>query len=48
MRRLTLELASLMVDAALAEGRRLALQPLCVAVLDSGGHPLALKRDERA
>ncbi|MDH4653841.1 heme-binding protein [Pseudomonas sp. BN606] len=48
MRRLTLELASLMVDAALAEGRRLALQPLCVAVLDSGGQPLALKRDERA
>lgn len=48
MGRLTLELASLMVDAALAEGRRLALQPLCVAVLDAGGHPLALKRDERA
>jgi uncharacterized protein GlcG (DUF336 family) len=48
MNRLTLESASLMVDAALAEGRRLGLSPLCVAVLDAGGHLLALKRDERA
>ncbi|MGF6693864.1 heme-binding protein [Pseudomonas sp. D(2018)] len=48
MNRLTLEAASIMVDAALEEGRRLGLQPLCVAVLDAGGHLLALKRDERA
>lgn len=48
MNKLTLELASQMVDTALAEGRRLALQPLCAAVLDAGGHLLALKRDERA
>lgn len=45
---LSLEQAALIVDAALAEGRRLGLQPLCVVVLDSGGHLLALKRNERA
>jgi uncharacterized protein GlcG (DUF336 family) len=48
MTRLTLAVADRMVDAALSEGARLGLQPLCVAVLDGGGHLLALKRDERA
>lgn len=48
MHRLTLGVASTMVDAALAEAQRLELAPLCVAVLDAGGHVLALKRDERA
>ncbi|WPP02057.1 heme-binding protein [Pseudomonas sp. HR96] len=48
MTRLTLAVADRMVDAALLEGTRLQLQPLCVAVLDAGGHLLALKRDERA
>lgn len=48
MNRLTLEMASRMVDVALAEGERLGLQPLCVAVLDQGGHLLALKRDHRS
>jgi uncharacterized protein GlcG (DUF336 family) len=45
---MTLEQASLIVDAALAEGARRDFQPLCVVVLDSGSHALALKRDERA
>lgn len=45
---LTLEQASTVVDAAFAEGARLGLQPLCVVVLDPGGHALALKRDHRA
>jgi uncharacterized protein GlcG (DUF336 family) len=45
---LTLELASKIVDAALAEGAARRFRPLCVAVLDAGGHLLALKRDERA
>jgi len=48
MDRLTLEMASRIVDVALAEGERLGLQPLCVAVLDQGGHLLAVKRDHRA
>lgn len=45
---LTLKQASILVDAALTEGQKLGLAPLCVVVLDAGGHALALKRDERA
>lgn len=45
---LTLEQASIIVDVALAEAKALGLAPLCVVVLDPGGHALALKRDERA
>ncbi|BAN48289.1 heme-binding protein [Metapseudomonas resinovorans] len=48
MHKLTLETAETMVDVALAEGDRLGLQPLCVAVLDTGGHLLVLKRNEHA
>ena len=46
--RLTLEQASVIVDRALAEGRKLKLRPLCVAVLDDGGHLKALKREDNA
>ncbi len=45
---LALEAASVIVDAALAEGARRNYQPLCVVVLDKGGHPLVLKRQESA
>lgn len=45
---LTLDEASRIVDAALAEGEKRGFAPLCVVVLDAGGHPLALKRSERA
>ena len=45
---LSLLQASRIVDAALAEGERRGFHPLCVAVLDAGGHVLALKRDHRA
>jgi uncharacterized protein GlcG (DUF336 family) len=45
---LTLVQASRIVDAALDEGRRRGFHPSCVAVLDTGAHLLALKRDERA
>lgn len=48
MTRLTLEHASHIVDAALAEAATLAAKPLAVVVLDAGGHPLALKRHEDA
>jgi uncharacterized protein GlcG (DUF336 family) len=40
--------ASTIVDAALAEGRDLKLAPLTVVVLDAGGHPVALKREDRS
>jgi uncharacterized protein GlcG (DUF336 family) len=45
---LTLDQAATIVDAALAEGAARKFAPLCVVVLDAGGHALALKRDDRA
>jgi len=46
MSNLTLEQASRIVDAALAEGRKRNLLPLTVVVLDAGGHAVALKRED--
>ncbi|MGH8926910.1 MAG: GlcG/HbpS family heme-binding protein [Acidimicrobiia bacterium] len=43
---LTLAQADQIIDAALSEGRRLGLGKLTVAVLDTGGHLIALKRDD--
>ena len=40
--------ATLIVDAALAAGRRDALQPLTVVVLDAGGHVVCAKREDRS
>jgi uncharacterized protein GlcG (DUF336 family) len=48
MSSLTLEQAGIIVDQALSHGIAKAFKPLCVVVLDAGGHMLALKRDERA
>ncbi len=45
---LTLAQASTIVDAALKKGRELNLMPLTVVVLDAGGHPVALKREDRS
>ena len=45
---LTLAQASTIVDAALAKGRELNLNPLTVVVLDTGGHAVALKREDRS
>lgn len=45
---LTLEQANIIANAALAAGRERGVAPLCVTVLDQGGHALALQRDERA
>lgn len=46
MSRLTLSHASTIVDAALAKGRELSLQPMTVVVLDAGGHIVAMKRED--
>jgi uncharacterized protein GlcG (DUF336 family) len=46
MTSLSLAQASLIVDKALEHGRALALKPLTVAVLDAGGHLVALKRED--
>lgn len=46
----TLELsqANTITDAAIAEGRRIHLAPLAVAVLDAGGNLVAFKREDGA
>ncbi len=46
--KLTLEKASIIVDKNLEKARELKIRPLCVAVLDEGGHLKALKRDDDA
>lgn len=46
MRKLTLAEADTIIDAALAKGRQLGLGKLSVVVLDDGGHPIALKRED--
>lgn len=48
MAMLTLDQANRIAAASLAKGRELGLKPLCVAVLDSGGHLIALQREDGA
>jgi uncharacterized protein GlcG (DUF336 family) len=43
---ITLAQADSMIDAALAAGQERGLKPLTVAVLDVGGHLVALKRQD--
>lgn len=45
---LTLDQASTLVDGAIASARRANLRPIAVAVLDPGGHLVALKREDGA
>jgi uncharacterized protein GlcG (DUF336 family) len=46
MTAITLEQANRIIEAALAKGREMNLAPLSVAVLDAGGHPKALARED--
>jgi uncharacterized protein GlcG (DUF336 family) len=48
MTSLTLHFADTLIDAALKKGRELKLAPLTVAVLDAGGHLVALKREDHS
>lgn len=48
MAKLKLKEAETIIDAALAEGRKLKLAALAVAVLDAGGHIIAFKREDGA
>jgi uncharacterized protein GlcG (DUF336 family) len=48
MSAVTLAQASTIIDVALKKGRELNLAPLTVVVLDAGGHPVALKREDRS
>ncbi|MCW8087058.1 GlcG/HbpS family heme-binding protein [Sabulicella glaciei] len=45
---LTLAQAEIIADAALRKGRELGLLPLCVVVLDAGGHLKSAKREDGA
>jgi len=45
---LSLGQANTIIEAAIAEGARLQLKPLTVAVLDAGGHLVALQRQDGA
>jgi uncharacterized protein GlcG (DUF336 family) len=42
VRKLTLDEADTIIDAALSRGRDLGLGKLSVVVLDDGGHPIAM------
>jgi uncharacterized protein GlcG (DUF336 family) len=48
MVRITLELASKIIAATLQRRVELGFKPLCVAVLDPGGHLVALQREDGA
>jgi uncharacterized protein GlcG (DUF336 family) len=43
---ITLDQATTIIEATLAKGRELGLDPLTVVVLDPGGHAVALKRED--
>ena len=45
---LTLEIAQNLIGLALKEGRKLKLMPLTAAVLDAGGHTIAMAREDGA
>jgi uncharacterized protein GlcG (DUF336 family) len=45
---ISLEEAVCIIDGALAEARRASTAPLSVAVLDRGGHLVALKREDNS
>ncbi|MGE0775709.1 MAG: heme-binding protein [Sphingomonadaceae bacterium] len=48
MSRITLDQANSIIAAAFAKGADLGLKPLAVAVLDPGGHVIALQRQDSA
>ena len=48
MANISLAAASQIVDVALQEGRKRNFKPLTVAVLDAGGHLVALKREDNS
>jgi len=46
--KLTLDKASIIADKTLAKARDAKYRPMCVAVLDDGGHLKVLKREDNA
>jgi uncharacterized protein GlcG (DUF336 family) len=48
MSRISLDQANILIAAAFAKGKALGLKPLTIAVLDAGGHVIALQRQDGA
>jgi uncharacterized protein GlcG (DUF336 family) len=48
MSQVTLAQANVIVAGALAKGHELKLAPLTVVVLDAGGHPVSVQREDRS
>jgi uncharacterized protein GlcG (DUF336 family) len=48
MSRVTLDQANVLIAAACVKGKDLGLKPLTIAVLDAGGHLIALQRQDGA
>lgn len=48
MSRISLDQANALIAGAFAEARKLGLAPLTVAVVDAGGHVIALQRQDRS
>lgn len=48
MPNVTLDQASVIVDTAIAEGRKRGFEPITIVVLDAGGHAVAMKRDDES
>ena len=48
MARISLDQANAAIAGAFAKGRELGLKPLCIVVLDAGGHAIALQRQDGA
>jgi uncharacterized protein GlcG (DUF336 family) len=48
MTKLTLDLASTIVDTALATAKEMKLKPMSLAVLDAGGHLIAFKKQDNS
>ena len=48
MTRITRAQARTIIDAAFAKGEELGFKPLCVSVVDAGGHVVALERADGA
>jgi uncharacterized protein GlcG (DUF336 family) len=46
--KLTLDKANIIADRTLAKAREAKYRPMCVAVLDEGGHLKVLKREDNA
>jgi uncharacterized protein GlcG (DUF336 family) len=46
--KLTLDKADLIADKTLAKARAAKYRPMCIAVLDEGGHLKVLKREDKA